>query len=460
MRMLFRIVIAGVLIGCSNWIMPLGDDCFGQEAPGKPIVSAPQDLVFLAKVNETIGTQELIRKISNVFSKPAAKQAGLSCDLSRIKPEEIDREVAERLMQIVRPGLSQATLQGDIAIELETGGEKSLWTLYLKSLQHDLEELKIVVPKKDDGDATEELTFTGADIGKVGDTDKVIAVRKPGVYIVSLPKGTEPKSYKATVYDNTSDKTETYTGEWPQRQRQYIIRLYDFVGTLKDLERLLEDKMVMGEPITADFEDRPLNLVTANFGQDPADLNGGWSENRYRVIFSQPKNRFPKRVWLQFPLSEPDAEVARKKFLQESGVAKPGDEISKAIRAEGAKWAGKDGKANENGAPVYVLEPSVKPQWHELPRLGTAENPFFAAEFEVVDIDGWKNMKPEIGSWRLYAFEFDDGSAEVVSVMHPKTRREVRVVAEFDQGWIGGLNRLEGTPPKGPPADGGTPTGK
>ena len=475
MRTILYTAIAALVACCSNLISlsaPLGCGvCFAQPAPGagpvKPDDTAPKDLVFLAKVNETIGTQDLIKKMSGVFTKTAAKDAGLSCDLARIKPEEIDRDVAERLMQIIRPGLSQASLQGDIAIELETGGEKSLWTLYLKSLQHDLEELKITVPKGDDG-TTEELTFTKSDIGKIGDTDKDIAARKPGVYIVSLPKGTEPKSYKAVVYDNSSDKSETYEGEWPQRQRQYIIRLYNFRGQLKDLERLLEDETVMAETITADFEDRPINLVTANFGQNYGELNGGWSENRYKVIFSQPKNRYPKRVWLQFPLSEADAETARKLFLQDSGVAKPGDEISHAIRAAGPKWAAKDGKPSDSGAPVYILEPTAKTQWHELPRMGTKENPFFAADFEVVDIDGWKNMLPEIGSWRLYAFEFDDGTPEVVSVMHPKTRREVRVISEFDQGWIGGLNRLEGSlPPKdappaprAPPAGGGTPTGK
>lgn len=462
-----RIVITAVIASSINWgglSDPLESGvCFAQGASNSGTNNAgddsPKDLVFLAKVNETMGTQALTKKIEEIFKKEAVKAAGLSCDLTRIKPEEIDRDVAERLMQIVRPGLSQTTIQGDIAIELETGGEKSLWTLYLKSLQHDLEELRIMVPKKDNINETEETVFTSEDIGEAKDVGKAIRFRKTGVYIVSLPKGTEPKSYKAVVYDNTSDKTETYEGEWPQRQRQYIIRLYNFRGSLKELAAFLENEKVIGEPVTASFEDRPINLVTANFGPKEGLPGGIWTDNRYRVNFLQPKNRFPKRVWLQFPLSELEAEAALKSFLEDSGAAKEGDEISKLIRAGSPKLATSDGKPNKEGIPVYILEPTAKSQWHELPRLGTEENPYFSAEFELVDVDGWKS-KSDVGSWRLYAFEFDDGTAQVVSVMHPLTRHQVRVVSEIDPGWIGGLNRLEGGSTKTPPADGGEQTGK
>ncbi len=265
------------------------------------------------------------------------------------------------------------------------------------------------------------------------DSDALRAVQ-PGLYNLRLPADKAPAKFTANTTDTKSGSRDTLSGDWPQGDNFYLIRLdgfpsdkrTEFVTTIKDAKKVGNalDSFEIKQGVT-------LAIGTADAADDglaPTKL-----KDRNQLYINVPKLQrgSAARAWMLFPLKKADVEIQLAKYNQLAGA-----ELIRAIE---------DSKPARAGQPV-VLTADGPPGWIELPLVqpGAADGlvpDAFGRMVYLVDQDparvdraGYQKVLDALPTaHRLVVYEFDNGVSKTALLYKRKpTQKKRQAVNEVE----------------------------
>ncbi|MBM4059262.1 MAG: hypothetical protein FJ275_13670, partial [Planctomycetes bacterium] len=163
-----------------------------------------------------------------------ARQATTGCNVREVLIEPIDPQTFTILRSILQRGLGAVQEQQPATVELVRPmvGVDSGWSIDLGNPFELIESVLITLPGqpggKEGGEEAVRVTVPGPNPEGYS-----LKFHSPGRYVLSLPKGVNPRSLKAEAVsdDGKSDlKRRVVEQEWPSVGRAYLVTLSDVVG--------------------------------------------------------------------------------------------------------------------------------------------------------------------------------------------------------------------------------------
>jgi len=374
---------------------------------------APRNIHMVIQTESSMSQQELAAKFDS------ARKSTQGCSFESYDVRPIDPNTYQLLKSILQGvALPNVASQGAVSIE-PMEGQDGAWTVNLKSDTKYLESAKLKVANSTQGE--QELAMKAEPKDK---TSANLRYHSPGVYILKVPAGAEPKSATLMVTDEAKGgKAPPVAVEvaWPDSGRCYLVTLKGVEGEEKELYDTLKDGKKIANPIKGIEDATKAAIVVASFKEMLAVVIV-FKDDAIQLTFPKPGGGVePKRMWMRFPLTKND----------EASISKELDE----------KFAGDGFKT----VPAWIrqnllgerLTPEGSTGWFELP--WNAEHQAFERTLPI-DTKSWQerlvNNKEFMGenAILLYEFEGEDESREIIKLDNGKRYRPYQVV-----GWLTGL---------------------
>ena len=241
----------------------------------------------------------------------------------------------------------------------------------------------------------------------------------PGRYALRLEPDDEPLTYEATVSE-LGKKDDTLKDKWPARDRFFVITMKNFVGPRSELFKVIQDPKQVANPLENVRLGNDFVFVFANMESLAAVVEETISGNELIVQVPAPIGRNPRRVWMQFPLSEDQYKAARDQYRKFDS-----EELPREIR--------------KNSTPItedVLIDPKAEPKWIEIPDSGNGRS--FLRRLPLKDLPGLVEKFPRV--YRLIVWEFDAGKPEAIGIQHPTDGR-VYLLEEELKSWPTALKR-------------------
>ena len=361
----------------------------GVAAAPEPAVSAESRVIYMVIQAEPTTTMGEVKEKFEL-----ARQATKGCNVREVLIEPIDPQAFTVLRSILQRGLGAVQDEQASAERIQpVVGMDSAWSIDLGDPFRFIERVAVTLhagPERQ-GDAGEVVTVTGPGPNPEGYSLKL---HSPGRYVLSLPKGTSPRSIRFDVVreDGKSDvEKETIEQEWPSVGRAYLVTLSDVVGDASLLFDSLKDPNKVSNPIREIQDATKASLMVASF----VEVLGNRlriQEGQITFSFPKPQGVNPKRLWILFPLTA--GQLAKTKESLAALLAEPDGfkRLPETIRASVLQER---------------LDPGTGAAWVELPLTGEG----FVGNCEL-DLAAWKGQlasSPDaVGDNALLVYEFEN----------------------------------------------------
>ena len=251
----------------------------------------------------------------------------------------------------------------------------------------------------------------------------------PGRYAFAPDKGDAPLTYEAEVAELGKANVPAVKGEWPKGgvDKYFVVTMRNFRGDRDVLFRVIQDPTKVANPLENIQLGNDLVFAFASLESSaPLPGIGGLSPNGEMTLSVETiSNRYPKRVWVLFPLDGPGAQRELPTYAKLSS-----EELPKEIRKNAVV------DVANNVAPVKAGD---GPKWIELspetPKGGDKPTRF-SRKLQVDNVPAFMEKHPQL--WYLVVWEFDNGTPEAIQVTHPDPKRDmakVRVLEREHPGW-------------------------
>jgi hypothetical protein len=316
--------------------------------------------------------------------KLAVKLIGATCQSIRV--EAVTRERYEGLKQIIQGG-EQESRPKDFGPEVRRYvGRKDdnleIWELDLGG-PYLLDSLSI---EYEGPEKPENL--------KPSDESGPLQYASLGRYIITLPRGKNPKAYAMEMRDGTR-KIPSQRREWPKEDSHWLINIEGFTGDLVALFEKLTEVDEVGVPLYGfrSAPERRLILGSAKFDPDTGPTT--FTENTVNFHFNVLTKLKPRRVLMLFPLNQHTKDQMLAKYSSMGSF-----DLSEAVNDSERVKPDHDVK----------LTPDLfdQPRWFEVPLVANELGGGFDRRFKFDRINDWKALKPEdLRVWRLFIYEFE-----------------------------------------------------
>jgi hypothetical protein len=354
-----------------------------------PAVSAESRVIYMVIQAEPTTTMGEVKEKFEL-----ARQATKGCNVREVLIEPIDPQAFTVLRSILQRGLGAVQGEQDSAERIRpVVGMDSAWSIDLGDPFRFIERVAVTLheaPGQQGGEG-KVVTVTGPGPNPEGYSLKL---HSPGRYVLSLPKGTSPRSIRFDVIreDGKADvEKETIEQEWPSVGRAYLVTLSDVVGDSSLLFDSLKDPNKVSNPIREIQDATKASLMVASF----VEVLGNRlriQEGRITFSFPKPQGVNPKRLWILFPLTA--GHLSKTKESLAALLAEPDGfkRLPETIRASVLRER---------------LEPGTGAAWVELPLTGEG----FVGTCEL-DLAAWKGQlasSPDaVGDNALLVYEFEN----------------------------------------------------
>jgi hypothetical protein len=391
----------------------------GKSGSSQPVASADARVIYMVVQAEPETTMGEVKEKFEL-----ARQATAGCNVREVLIEPVDPQTFTVLRTILQKGLGSLQDQGETPgreVIRPMIGIDSAWSIDLSSPFEFIESVAVSVPSRTrSSDSPDEVvTVNGPGPNPPG---YAIALHSPGRYVLSIPKGTNPRSIAFdVVLDDGKDDVKRRKVEqmWPAVGRAYLVTLSDVVGDESLLFASLKDPAKVANPIREIQDATKASLMVASF----VEVLGNRlriQDGRITFSFPKPQGVNPKRLWLLFPLTP--EQLLKEKTALEAVLAEPDGfkQLPETIR--------------RNARTQQLVEPGEGAVWIELPL--TADG--FSGVFEI-DLAAWKNQlagtPSTVGDNTLLVYEFENAQGTKL----PLKMTEGYIVADRIAEWLPAL---------------------
>jgi hypothetical protein len=252
----------------------------------------------------------------------------------------------------------------------------------------------------------------------------------PGRYAFMPDKDDVPQTYEAEVAELGKANVPAVKGEWPKGDKFFVVTMKNFRGDRKLMFEVIQDAKRVANPLDniqlgndLVFAFASLNSSAGIAGEDSIDPEGNITLSVETI-----PNRFPKRVWVHFPLTAEEMQAAKAQYGKFSSEDLPGEIRKNSIVIQ---------RQAEFG-------PKDKPVWVELPPeqvAGGGKPPRFTRKVKLNDLSEFAGKYPQM--WMLIVWEFDDGKPEAIQVVHPGTSAKTYVLERERTTWQKSIKNLK-----------------
>ncbi len=357
-----------------------------------PAVAADSRVIYMVIQAEPTTTMAEVKEKFEL-----ARQATKGCNVREVLIEPIDPQTFTVLRSILQRGLG-AVKEGLVGAQGQViqpvVGMDSAWSIDLGDPFEFIESVSVTLAPNPGQPADSSGRVVDVTAPGPNPEGYSLKLHSPGRYVLSLPKGTRPRSIRFEVIreDGRDEvKKETVEQAWPSVGRAYLVTLADVVGDETQLFASLKDPAKVSNPIREIQDATKASLMVASF----VEVLGNRlriQDGRITFSFPKPQGVEAKRLWLLFPLTA--ERLAKEKaalatvLADEEGFKKLPD----IIRQNSAKGS---------------LVPGAEPGWVELPLEGYG----FTGVCDL-DLAAWRNdlagSPGSIGDNALLVYEFEN----------------------------------------------------
>jgi hypothetical protein len=306
-----------------------------------------------------------------------------------------------------------------------------------------------------------EVTYTDAPDKPVALTptrkkDDPLTLTQFGSYVLKPVEGKQPLNYKASVREIGGTEDKVLSGDWPQGDNFFLIRLKGFKGNREVLADAIKDPKKTGGTALEAFNiktDVTLAVGEAGAADDEPedDLIDG---NKLWVSVPQLRRNSANRVWMRFPLDDTqmDTELAELNALS-------ANKLSDHIRKIGPRMAGQPVVITPDSKPMWIEVPLIARETPDQPKLkggtfGRMLNLNSADSAAVTPASYEKLLATFPKANRIVVYEFEnaaDGIRNAIPYKRASTQKERKVANGSPMAiWGVQLARLAGKPAETP----------
>lgn len=301
------------------------------------------------------------------------------------------------------------------SVRLVPGG-KSTWEVTTGDAFARAKAITLHFENEEDGKIVKSAEPVNYPVASLGEASEPFRFHSPGTYILSLDKDIVPSRYEIELLpDGNAAVKPPIKGEWPREVPYYLLMVDQFEGDQDLLFETLKNNAIVGNGFkdVQTAESATISLATLIDSID-SGLSGWDDEKHYRVRVKKPDGKFPKRVWLYFPV---DGDTAKKELARLKAECDKGADSRGNVLAEIRKKA-------VQGKEAVPLTIGTPPAWYEIPEED-AKRENFMRVFEMGPGSSLTNAQagPAYG---LYVFEFNERiilrvtNSYVQQIEHPR----------------------------------------